>query len=258
VLLEHRLVDRPQHGLAHERDESRIGVGVQRRRIRQVVAVVRPIGGVQVHRHVRIPAVQQRDERARLGALELHEVAVEVELLRVLARADAAHRAVLRRAVLHVDQLVAVGVVVGRDENDDPLQHRLQVAREQPARQDQRRFLALDLAGVDVGHDEHDGTRERVRRLGRLDCGIRQHQQGHVAPLFGRAERLHPHERARRAERVDDARHLGGRARLGKVGDFRTRPDVHRGGLCRRRRGDEQRHDNDEEARHVSQERRAG
>src|SRR3546814_5273286 len=55
--------------------------------------------------------------------------------LAVLARADAGHRAVLRRAVLRRDFLVAVGVVIRRDQDHQLARQRLEVARHQPARE---------------------------------------------------------------------------------------------------------------------------
>ena len=60
--------------------------------------MVRPVGRVEIHDDIRVPPRQQADEGACLRGIELHEVAIEVEPLRVLARTDAGNRAVLLAA----------------------------------------------------------------------------------------------------------------------------------------------------------------
>ena len=129
VLLEERRLHRWQDPLARQRNQPWIGVGVERRRIGQMVAVVRAVGRVQVDGDVGIPAVHQPDERARFGALELHVIAVQVEPASVFANPDTRFGPVLLGAILDVDPLVAVGVVDGRDQNDELLQQRSQIAR---------------------------------------------------------------------------------------------------------------------------------
>ena len=89
---------------------------MERRRVREVIAVERAVGGVQVDRNLRIVRIEQGDQRARFGRLELHVVAVQVEPLRVGALAHAPHRPVLQRPIGELDPLVAVGVVNRRDQ----------------------------------------------------------------------------------------------------------------------------------------------
>ena len=88
-------------------DQPRVGVGVQRRRVRQVVPVVRPVGRVEIDHYVRVPASQQRHKRPRLGRVELHEVAIQIETPGVLARPDTVDRPVLLGAVVEAHVLVA-------------------------------------------------------------------------------------------------------------------------------------------------------
>ena len=81
--------------------------------------MIRAIRRVQIDRQERIPAVEHvGDQAARFGGLELHVVPVEIETLRVLPNADAVRGTVLRRPVLGIDLLIAVGVVDRSDEND--------------------------------------------------------------------------------------------------------------------------------------------
>ena len=135
--------------------DPRVGADGERWRVGQVIAVIRAVRRVQVDHHVRIPVVQQLHERARLGGLELHEVAIEIETVGVFARADAAERTELLRAMVEADALVAVRVVERRDDHDDARQHRSQIADREPPGDDERGFLPFHLARVDVGQHEH-------------------------------------------------------------------------------------------------------
>ena len=94
-----------------QRENRRIGIGVQRRCIRQVVSVPRSISGVEIDAHMRVVAVHQANERASLGRIQLHVIAVEIIALGVGALSHAADWAVLPRPVVHVEPLVAVRVV---------------------------------------------------------------------------------------------------------------------------------------------------
>jgi hypothetical protein len=110
---------------------------------------------VQVVADVRIVVVHQLDERLRLRRVELHVVAVDVQVLRVGARAHPVDRAVLALPVVQRELFVAVGVVDRRDEEDHRVEPRRVPPERQLAQQDLRRLLALDLAGVHVGLDVH-------------------------------------------------------------------------------------------------------
>ena len=50
--------------------------------------MMRPVRRVRVDEEMRVPGVQDADECARLGRFELHEIAVQVEPLAVLALAQ--------------------------------------------------------------------------------------------------------------------------------------------------------------------------
>ena len=167
--------------------------------------MVRAVRGVQVDHQVRVPVVQQLHERARLGGLELHEVAIEIEAVGVLARADAAERAELLRAVVEADALVAVRVVERRDDHDDARQHRSQVADREPPGDDERGFLPLHFARVDVGQHEH-ARAARAARIGGVHDG-RRCQDGHRqrTAFLRLAEAGHAHIRAGGRQAVQHA-----------------------------------------------------
>ena len=115
-----------------------------------MVGVLRAVGRVQVDDHVRVVVAIGADQRPRLRRLQLHVVAVQVEPLRVAPRAHAADRAELVRPIVEGHPLVAVGVVDGGDEQDQRRQPLLVRAGHEVAQQHQQRFLAANLAAVDV------------------------------------------------------------------------------------------------------------
>ena len=156
VALLHPLPNFGKKRVALEGDDARVGVRIQRRRIRQLIAVIRTIRRVQIDRDERIPSMQNiRDQSTRLRRLEFHVVAIEIESLSVLAHADAVDRADLRRAMRRRDFLVTVGVVDRRDENRHP-PPQLAMRRDEIAQEHLRCFFSFHFAGVNVGHDEDD------------------------------------------------------------------------------------------------------
>ncbi len=58
-----------------------------------MVPVVGAVRGVQVDRDVRVVLGEQADQRARLGRLQLHVVAIEIEALGVRPLPHARHGA---------------------------------------------------------------------------------------------------------------------------------------------------------------------
>src|SRR5215831_18093051 len=112
---------------------------------------------------MRVPSIKQSDERVGFRRFELHVIAVEIEALRVFARAHAAYRAVLRSAVIQADLLVAVGVVDRSDQDDQIVEQRPEVADCDAPRQMKRRLLAFDFARVNVGLNEYDGLARGAR-----------------------------------------------------------------------------------------------
>ena len=80
----------------------------------------RAVRRVQVDRQQRVPSMQHiRDQPTRLGRLQLHVIAIEIEILSILPHADAFRRTVLRFSMLIRDLLVAVRVVDRRDQHDE-------------------------------------------------------------------------------------------------------------------------------------------
>ena len=117
----------------------------------QRVAVKRAVGRVAVDDDRRVPLVEQLHQRPHLGAFQLDEIAVEVEAGRIGADADAVRRAVLLRPMLGIDLLVAVRVEIRAENDDEVLEQRLRRAEGDVPGEHLQRFLAVDLAGVDVG-----------------------------------------------------------------------------------------------------------
>jgi len=109
------VLDRSRHGRQPVAAQYLVDLGgrvrVERRRVGDVVGVLRAIGRVQVDGHVRVVTVHHADQRARLGRVEFHVIAVEVVSLCVGALSHAADGAVLPSAVVDLDKLVSVRVV---------------------------------------------------------------------------------------------------------------------------------------------------
>ncbi len=117
-----RLGDRWQPLLPEEVDDRRIGGRVERRRVRQVVAMVRSVRGVEIDGHLRVVIAQQLDERPPLRGVELHVIAVQVVVLGVRSLALSCSRAVLAPPAVGCEPLVAVRVVDGGDQQHHALQ----------------------------------------------------------------------------------------------------------------------------------------
>ena len=114
------------------------------------VAVVGTVGGVTVDDDGRVPLVEEADQGADLGALQLDEVAVEVESLGIGPDAHAVDGAVLLRTMGFVQAFIAVGVEDGGEDEDEVFQQRSILGRGQIAGQHEERFLAIHLAGMNV------------------------------------------------------------------------------------------------------------
>ena len=122
-----------------------------------MVAVHGPVGRVKIDEHVGIVCVHESDEGPRLGGIQLHVIAVQVEALGVGPLAHAADRSMLTRAVVEADPFVAVRVVDGRHEQDQRIGPvRVRAGRQFPDQHEQG-FLAADLPRVDVRLDEYPG-----------------------------------------------------------------------------------------------------
>ena len=180
------------------------------------------VGGVQVHHDRRIPRRVHPGERgAGLRRFGLEVVAVQIEVQSIGALAHQL-RAVLLRAVhrLGPQRVVAVGVVIGRDEHDEPLQQFAPRAG-QLAQQGEHGFLPLHFPRVDVRLqvDHQLAGRRRFRR--RRHDGIRgDHEIDRPAQRRG-AHLRNGDRRARELQGVEECPHLragGGRRVLGALG----------------------------------------
>ncbi|MCU0244187.1 MAG: hypothetical protein MUE80_05505 [Acidobacteria bacterium] len=229
-------VDGREHRVAGVLEDEGIAVGAEAPGIGHRLLVHGAVGRVAVDEEERVPAPQDvADEAAHLGALELHAVAVEVEVLAVVTDARALLGAVLAHAVAGVHLVVAVGVEDGGDEQDDLVEVGPFGVEEDVPGQHERGLLALDLSGVDIGLDVDDDAvvvaeEERIVRQRVAD------DQERDGPAFGRdGQGLDPDERRELLEVADEgqdvgvgrgrgvARRLGRRARARSRG--RGRPD---------------------------------
>src|SRR5215470_7147498 len=112
---------------------------------------------------MRIPTIEQSDERVGFRRFEFDVIAVEIEALRVFVRTGVVDWAVLRSVVIRADLLVAVGVVDRSDQDDQIVEQRPQVADCDAPRQIKRRLLAFYFTRVNVGLNEYDGLARGAR-----------------------------------------------------------------------------------------------
>ena len=176
---------------------------------------------MQVDGDLGIVVSEQADQGAGLGRLELHVVAVQVQVLGVGALAHSPNRAVLQRSIRELDALVAVGVVDRRDEQHQRVEPGGVLPARQPAQQHLHRFLPLHFAGVNVRLDVDadlaagaDGGWTRVPHA--TDHDQRQRPSFHRVAEGGRMEQPRRHG-ARAPHEVQD---VGVRAGLAVVGAF--------------------------------------
>ena len=203
--------------------------------------MVTAVGGVQVHKDVRVPSEQQVRGAPRLGRFHLHVVAVEVQPLTI---GPSAHERgpVLSRpvGVTGRECLVPVHVIDGHDQEDEAVEQRRERAEGEIAQQHLRGFLALHFAGVDVGL-------EIDHRLpgGRRFRGPTHHRPGrdgvrHRPPLRADGEGVERDRRAEAAERVQKADHVGVAGGLAILRGFGPRALRAEGSGRQERQGDRQ------------------
>ena len=231
-------------------------VRMERRRIRQVVAVDGPVRRVEVDDDVRVVVVEEPGEGAGLGRVELDEVAVEVEAVGVGALAHAVDGAVLERPVARVEALVPVGVVDRGDEDRERIGPGGVLTAGEVAEEEERRLLPRHLARVDVRHDEHTqapaGPRRRCRRVVRALNDERERP-----PLDGLAERRRVEARLR-ADDLDERHHVGVRGGRAEVRCFGPRAErVERLRHERRGENERERDGDDGETQHGRRQKRS-
>jgi hypothetical protein len=150
----HVLVDGRHHGLAQERPQRTaqlVGLGVDQR---HGVAVVGSIGGVGVDHHVRVPGREEAVERLCRQAVALDEVAVQVEVAAIAAKAEGLGSDLVDpRAGVAVQAAVDV---VDRNEQVDggtqarqPLRLRAEIAHQCHAAVDAFGFARVDAVVVE-------------------------------------------------------------------------------------------------------------
>ena len=201
------------------------GIRIEPRRPGQAVAVIAAVGGVQIDEDVRVPGVEQRVRRPGLGRFQLHVVAVEVEALTVEAGPHDGRPVLARPVPLpRAQALVPVGIVDRHHQDDDAVEQRRQRTDGEIAQQLLRRFLALDLAAVNVALDvDHRlpgaGRGQRTlhhrprREHPRQPAALRALAQGADAEVGGAAG-----QGVEKAQHVGVGRGLGAAAALGAGG----------------------------------------
>ena len=109
---------------------------------------------------------------------------------------------------------------IGRDEQDDLVEIGELGIEDDVAGEHQGRFLALDLAGVDIGLDVDDDALVVAQGQGVLGQGLADDEERDVAALGRRADRLDPDERRELLEVADEGDDVGVGRRRGVVGRF--------------------------------------
>ena len=187
----------------------------------EVVLVVGAVGGVHVDQEVRQPVLPQLQPCAHLRRIGFHVVAVEVEVLRLAAEAHAV-RAVLVDAVVRRGILVAVHA----EHRDVDQHHMVEQVRDLAgdrdiAQQHQPGVLALDLAGVDAGLQQHHGF-VRGARGGRIEGAIATGDRHRHRPAFGRAAESVEMDHARRGplQPLQISQRVGVAGRGAEMGGF--------------------------------------
>ena len=198
--------------------------GIQRRRPRERVAVVAPIGCVEIDEHVGIPGAQELEGRSGLRRFGLHVVAIEVEAERVGAESDQRGPVLLRSILgLRTHRVVAVAVVDGRRDDDQRVDDVAILVLVQVPEQRQQRFLSFHLAAVDVALDVDHWPIRALGFGGGANHRTREHDDRDVSPLRGSAHRRHVDALAGRLERIDERHHVRVRRRLREVRSLGSR-----------------------------------
>src|SRR5205823_15087733 len=143
-------------------------------RVRQRVAVVAPIGSMEVDEHVRIPRAEHRERGNSLRRLSLYVIAIQIQALSVRARPDE-RRTVLLRAIslLWGEPFVAIRVVDRNGNEHDGIERVRAIVEQQVAKDRLQRLLSFDLARVNVRLHIYDRTLQSLGLLRRLHEGTR-------------------------------------------------------------------------------------
>ena len=110
-----------------------------------MIAMVRTVRGVKVHRQVRVPLVEKLKQPPGFRSLDLHKIAVQIQALAVLTHANPANRTILLSSICQADTLVAIGVVDRRHQHNHFAEKVAQVPAGQPLGNLLACFFAFDF-----------------------------------------------------------------------------------------------------------------
>ena len=83
-----------------------------------MIAMVASIGGVEIHREVRVVVGIESNQRAGFGSVQLHLVPVQVKSLSIGSLSHPADGPVLPSAVVEAHPFISISVEEGDDEKD--------------------------------------------------------------------------------------------------------------------------------------------
>ena len=168
-----------------------------------VVLVIESVGHVQIDVEIRIVFVDQGEQRLHLRRLGLHEVAVQVQILRRVAPAHLLRSPLVRSAVRR-RALMPVGVEGGYEYDVDLVEQAVLALEQHVADQHQHRVLAVDLARMDSRlHKEY---RLCILELRAILGEDRRHQ---LPPLRRCPEVVDPHQLGLRIHSPQEGERVG-------------------------------------------------
>ncbi len=152
------------------------------------------IGGMQVHQQVRIPAVDQPlIEGSGFVCLHDHPVTIQVESV---GGANSGHDRTqfLVGTAVFSHGVIAIGVVDRHKDQDLIVQQVLLVTEQNIAHQNQRGFLALHFAAVNIALNIDYRLAAGLGFPGRGHRRVGQYHHGHIAPFPGQQQPFAMHQ----------------------------------------------------------------
>jgi hypothetical protein len=159
--------------------------------------MIRAVGCVAVDKENRVPARKDIPEQAlKLRAFQLHAVAVEVEILAVVADPNSVFRPYLAASVGGANFFIAVGVENGCDENHQLIKIRRLLFEDDISGKHQRGFFSFDFSGVDVGLNIDGCSSVATELQGRGRHRLADDKEGDGSAFSADAERFHSNQGA--------------------------------------------------------------